>query len=401
MPATFLAICACLILALPGRIESQPVSYSLQSLEGSKTPLITKSHPASAGNQYGYEGGIVFKYEDAYHMFVTEMFGSPLHVPTRTGHWRSADGLLWERLGEVETSGRPTDAGCSSTYPQPVWSPIPMYNDKEGRWNLFYLVYSCIPVGNKNGKVLRAVANTAGPGGLHGPYTDAGTLLAYDNLKESWEGSQGISSFYPFAVNGKYYAFYGSADGATHWESGIATTDSLAGAWTRYAGTSDMLTFSENPLVTRMEDGNYLCVFDAISMDGFKSIGYAYSLDGIHWTQKTVNLSVDWVAINIGAGGDIRTPQSLIDEGNGVFTVFFSGKNSANGYFEVGRVKLKLTKTGTTALLTGSHSEAQGGPQTRVPGEILFREQSGTFHNYLGRRVDYRTFPFQTQPLLP
>jgi hypothetical protein len=77
--------------------------------------------------------------------------------------------------------------------------------------------------------------------------------------------------------------------------------------------------FIENPIVTEAPGGGFLVVYDS---EGPDVIGWAYSADGVRW----------------GAGGrlaiqpkpgewakDVRTPLGLVPEGDGRFTLLYTG----------------------------------------------------------------------------
>jgi len=167
---------------------------------------------------------------------------------------------------------------------------MPVYNENEGRWNLFYVGYSTN--GTTNGQVFRAISEKKGRNGLDGPYTDLpGTVLSIrDTAKNKWEGIQGTDSFYPFRVGKKWMAFYGSSDAASYWDVGLAEADSLEGQWRRII-SPPILKLAENPIVRQLDDGSYLAVFDDLTdLQHNDRIGYAWSKDGGNW--KTSYLKI-------------------------------------------------------------------------------------------------------------
>jgi len=136
--------------------------YTLELIEASLTPLIDNNNPGSEGNKRGYEGGTVFMKDGIYHMFVTEEINE--WVGTRTGYWQSKDGIIWERISTIQQSvDKPNDPRNA------VWSPMPIYNNNEDRWNLFYVGYE--KYGQTNGRVFRAISAAKGMDGLAGPYS--------------------------------------------------------------------------------------------------------------------------------------------------------------------------------------------------------------------------------------
>lgn len=309
--------------------------YALELIKGSDSALLGRSNPGSDGNQYGYECGSVFLYRGEYHMFITEMLtGWDL---TRCGHWKSADGLSWKRIGTVLKSiDRPANPRHA------VWSPMPVFNQIQQRWNIFFVGYE--RNGSYHGSVFRACSKQKGYNELEGPYRILkGAVLSFkDASKNSWESSQGADSFYPYNSNGTYYGFYGSSDAATHWDVGLARAAHLAGPWRRVTRQTPVFTFCENPIVTTLPDGVKFCVFDdlAHSITRCHSIGYGYSTNGIDWVQKYLSVPMPPWAICI------RTPLSFIPEGNHAYMIYFTAwTRSGQARFEkVGRMKVRLIR---------------------------------------------------------
>jgi hypothetical protein len=224
---------------------------------------------------------------------------------------------------------------------------MPFYNDNEGRWNMFYVGYEAH--GSWNGRIFRAVSEAGGKDGLAGPYTDVpGTVLSYtDSLKDPWEGRQGAAAFYVYRAGPKWYGFYASGDSRTRWDEGLAVADSLAGRWRRDENPNPVLTYAENPIVVQLEDGAFFCVFDdiahghftdnAITGESSSTIGYAYSIDGVHWSQRTLSMPKPSWASNI------RTPQSFIHVSGDQYWVYFTA-NTPEGFDCVARIKVRLVK---------------------------------------------------------
>src|SRR5262249_4577370 len=155
------------------------------------------------------------------------------------------------------------------------WSPMPVYNAKEGRWNLFYVAYQAAPdtprewLTNHEGRIWRAVSKTRGMGGIDGPYEDASVVMQRGANSDPWEGLQGTDSFFPYAIGDKWFAFYGSAHTETlpisSWQVGLAWAPELAGPWTRCTELNPSKVeprFIENPIVTQLDDGTFVAVYD-------------------------------------------------------------------------------------------------------------------------------------------
>ncbi len=242
------------------------------------TPVITTRSPGAEGNRYGFEGGRVVKVDGTYHLFTTEMVADPMWVKTRFGHWTSRDRLAWTRVATVrESSGEFEGKDPRAA----LWSPLPVWDPGEGRWNLFYVAYRAMPTDgtrfllNHAGEIWRAVSRTAGPQGIRGPFEDIGVIMRPGPDSLSWEGLQGTDSFFPWSVDGRWRAFYGSARTETrpigHWLVGPAEAPSLAGPWRRLRedNPAPLATrFIENPIVTEVPGGGWLAVYDSDAVDG-------------------------------------------------------------------------------------------------------------------------------------
>lgn len=299
------------------------------------SPVLTTSSAGAEGNKYGFEGGRVIKIDDVYHLFTSEMVGDPHWVKMKLGHWISRDRLHWQRLGTLlESSGDFTGKDHRAA----LWAPMPVYNQKEGRWDLFYVAYQSAPntphewLGNYEGRIWRAVSQTPGPGGIGGPYKDAGIILERGKNSDPWEGLQGTDSIFPYQVGNTWYGFYGSCHTESlpisKWQVGLVSAPDLAGPWTRVTGLNPLKVeprFIENPIVNRLADGTYVAVYDN---DKEHAIGYTFSIDGIHWSAGQ-NLVVQkgngiWAT-------EIRTPLGLVDEGGDKFTLFYTAYDKVLG----------------------------------------------------------------------
>ncbi len=354
MLAVFLTLAANAV-ALAAEHSSPAVdggARSLQIIEQFAAPVLSHGMPGTEGNRHGFEGGCVLKLDNAYHLFVSEMVDDPFWVKMKLAHWSSPDGRKWQRLSTLmESSGN-----YDGTDPRAaVWAPMPVYSAPEERWNLFYVAYRCAPdppdrwLTNHEGRIWRAVSQTPGPGGYGGPYRDSGIVLEPGAASDAWEGLQGTDSFFPFRAGDRWLAFYGSANTQEKqigkWQVGLAEATSLAGTWKRLSATNpvalDPQLGVENPVVTRLQDGTYMAVFDVI-LRGDR-LGYTTSPDGLHWSPAqhlVLDSAQSWVS-------DLRTPLGLIDEGGDHFTLHYTGYSDLPGvgkYGSLGVLRLKLVR---------------------------------------------------------
>jgi len=298
-------------------------------------PILTVRSTGAEGNKYGFEGGRVLKIHGTYHLFTSEMVGDPHWVKMKLAHWVSRDRAHWQRLGTLlESSGDFTGKDPRAA----LWSPLPVYDPKEGRWDLFYVAYQAAPdtahewLTNHEGRVWRAVSQTPGPDGIGGPYQDAGVILQRGKDSDSWEGLQGTDSFFPYSLDDRWCAFYGSAHTESLpislWQVGLATAPDLSGPWTRSTQFNPLKVeprFIENPIVSRLADGTYVAVYDTKEAN---SIGYTFSSDGIHWSAG------QHLLVQSGKGvwsNDVRTPLGLVEEGKDTFTLFYTANEKVDG----------------------------------------------------------------------
>ena len=297
--------------------------------------VLTIKSSGAEGNKYGFEGGRVLRVNGSYHLFTSEMIGDPHWVKMKLAHWVSQDRLHWKRLVTLaESSGDFTGKDPRAA----LWSPLPVYNPTEHRWNLFYVAYQAAPdtarlwLTNHEGRIWRAVSNTPGVDGIGGPYTDAGVILQRDRDSDAWEGLQGTDSFFPYKVGEQWYALYGSAHTEklpiALWQVGLAKAPELAGPWVRCTDRNPLKVekrFIENPIVTKLEDGTYVAVYDT---DEPNAIGYTLSPDGVHWS------SGQHLLVQEGKGvwaTEVRTPLGLIPEGKNSFTLFYTANEKVSG----------------------------------------------------------------------
>ncbi len=356
--------CLALLSLFPAAVPVFAADRELVVTRQFDSPVLTVRSSGAEGNKYGFEGGRVVKLDGVYHLFTSEMIGDPHWVRMKLAHWISRDGMHWQRVGTLRaSSGDFTGADPRAA----LWSPIPIFDPGYNRWNLFYVAYRAAPdtprqwLTNHEGQIWRAVSQKPGIAGIGGPYRDVGVVLHRGKNSDPWEGLQGTDSFFPYLVGDNWYALYGSARTESLpislWQVGLARASQLAGPWTRCSQLNPLKvepSFIENPIVSRLADGSFVAVYDDHRPN---SIGYSFSKDGIHWSTG--------LQLTVQSGGgvwasEVRTPLGLIDEGNGSFTLFYSGNEKipgaqadANGITmtpgAVGLVEVKLQQTESVA----------------------------------------------------
>ena len=238
-----------------------------------ENPVMTVDSPGAEGNKYGFEGGRVLELGATYHLFVSEICCEPFSVKMKLAHWTSQDRLHWKRISTLfESSGEFEGKDARAA----LWAPMPIYNEKEGRWNLFYVAYRAAPNtktqyrANHEGRIWRAVSKVGGREGIGGPYEDVGVVLEPGPESQPWEGLQGTDSFFPYEVDGRWYGFYGSAQTEKLpiklWGVGLASAPRTGGALEKASARKPLpieKVFMENPIVTKLVDGTCVAVYDS------------------------------------------------------------------------------------------------------------------------------------------
>lgn len=325
--------------------QTQKPEIYFEILRGSDKPLLHAGSPDCKTIKYGIEGGTVIQLNGYYHLFTAEMLGEPKFVKMALGYWKSKDGVDWKRIKSIFES----DGDFTGTSPRAaLWSPMPFFNTKENRWNLFYVGYRSKPntdsawFNNYDGRVYRAVAVKPGKKEIGGPYKDKEVVLAPGKDSDQWEGLQGVDSYYIYQVKSEWYAFYGSAKTefmpCKYWGVGLAKAPSMAGPWRRCSEMNPVdfnINFAENPIVTQLESGLYVALFDR----GGPGIGFATSKDGIKWSScetlfPETKISKWWERM--------RTPLCLIHEPDGTYTIFFTAFANEGFYGSLGSINVKI-----------------------------------------------------------
>lgn len=325
----WVVVAAALLVAGP----PAPSTPKLVLVESHPQPVLTVRTPGAQGNKYGFEGGRVVKVGRTYHLFTSEMIDDPIWVKMRLAHWRSDDRLHWTRVATLfESSGEFAGTDPRASF----WSPLPVYDDGDGRWNLFYVAYHAEPNTpqqfrmNEKGRIWRAVSQTKGRDGIAGPYRDVNVVMQPGPESEPWEGLQGADSFFPYKVGNRWLALYGSANTESvpirHWRVGLASAPAIGGPWIRRHGPNLPIepTFIENPIVETLPDGTYAAVYDT-STDA-DAIGFTWSRDGLEWSPGQA------LVVQPSKGKwapEVRTPLGLVAEGDGTYTVFYTGFEQA------------------------------------------------------------------------
>jgi hypothetical protein len=296
-------------------------------------PILDDRSPGAEHIRYGYEGGRALKDRHGVtHIFCAEVSSPPVAVGTHLAHWRSADGIRFERVSTLfQSSGDFTGQDPRGS----LYAPMPIFDQHSDLWRLFYIAYHAAPDNelerrrNHHGRVVHAVSEQPGIDGLAGPYRDVDFALEPGRESDWWEGVQGTDSFFAWPQDGRWLAFYGS-NMSQYWSParpkkkwygvGLAEAASLTGPWQRLREHNPVQfndRFIENPIVTPLDGGGYLAVYDG----GSDAFCYASSPDGLHWSREQ---RIPWDGMKPEWFKHPRTPLGLVPEGDGRFTMYYT-----------------------------------------------------------------------------
>ena len=129
------------------------------------------------------------------------------------GYWTSRDRLRWTRVATV----RESSAEFAGREPRAaLWSPLPVWDDRDNRWSLFYVACHAAPgdgtrfMLNHHGRIWRALSRVR-LDGIGSVRRRAGDHAAGPRFA-ALEGLQGTDSFFPCGW-ATASALYGSAKG--------------------------------------------------------------------------------------------------------------------------------------------------------------------------------------------
>ena len=348
-------------------------------------PVIGKDTPGAAEIPGGFEGGssvkVVADGKPEYHFF---SHGYPKldWSQSRLEHWVSSDGLKFRRASVLLENYRDEKAGMNHIF----CAPIPFYNDKSERWHLVY----CEFVGpstwtGDSGIIWTAPSQTPGKKGIGGPYDFANrsVLVPKHCAKIGAVAPLAVSSSAPFQVRDGRWAVLVSTDffikdeksGARvqKWPQMLHFSESPLGPFEppKEAVVPPLINptgFIENPMPMKVrgpQSGRdyWVSVFDFLAPEVTpytpKNVfGFSWSEDGVHWPAENgqaVNIDAGLAAGERGwwrGAWSVRTPHQMIEEGDGTYTVYFtggSGEHHWGDFRAVGKVTVRLVEEETTA----------------------------------------------------
>ena len=314
---------------------------SLELVSVSSVPVLGReTHEGIA--RFGFEGGRCVKVDDAYFLFVTELFDTPKTAATRLALWTSNDGEDFARLATLAETNYDWE---DTTHRMSPWAPIPVYDTAVDRWRVFHVGYRRKPGSdqffNMAGRIASLESERSGVAGVSGPYRDTGWVEFADD-SDPWEGTAGQLSFFPFETSEGWAAFFGAndvpksidhavpafeqVDLGVRFRVGLARASTCAGPWTRSSDLNPVLlddTFVENPVVTRIDDSLYIATFDG---GRARELSYSMSSDGLTW-ERARRISLEGAPPSLAVA---RTPLGLIPERDGTFSLYMTAFDGSN-----------------------------------------------------------------------
>lgn len=368
-----------------GKADGQSHRLRLEVVRTLPVPVIGKDTPGAETIPGGFEGGSSVKVmvdgKPEYHFF---SHGYPKldWSQSRLEHWMSSDGVNFRRVGVLLENYRDEKAGMNHIF----CAPIPFYDDKSERWHLVF----CEFVGpstwtGDSGIIWCAESKTPGMTGISGPYDFANrhVLVSKECPKIGTATPVATSSSAPFKVKDGRWAVFVSTDyfikdektGARkqQWPVMLNFAASPLGPFKPpqeavVPPLIDPTGFIENPMPLKVRGPKsgrdyWVTVFDFLAPEVTpytpKNVfGFSWSADGVHWPAENGQ------AVNIDDGladGErgwwrgawaVRTPHQMIDEGDGTYTIYFTG-GSADNFFSafraVGKVTVRVIEEETVA----------------------------------------------------
>ena len=341
----------------------KPTEVGFEVVKLFQEPVITAGDPGTEDNKFGFEGGTCHKVNGTYYIFTTEVFDEPKTAAVRLALWTSDDGLSFKKESVIASTNYDWQ---DTTHRMSPWSPMAVYDPEREVWSVFHVGYrrkaNSTNVFNMSGRIFRYDSEVKGREGIGGPYKE-GDWVNLTGEPDWWEGPGEIVSFYPYKVGNEWWAFYGGNSVPNHIDAtgqeqtetkhifyaGLAkSTDGLTDKWERQYDLNPVQMdpeFIENSVVTKINDNLYINLYDGANEH---AISYSWSEDGITWNPEQLIEFPDapgWIKTT-------RTPLGLIDEGNGIYSLYFTAFDGNNpqrieptwhdGFGHVGLIKVKL-----------------------------------------------------------
>jgi hypothetical protein len=343
-------------------------SLALELLTTEPMPVIDSLNPDALEIPGGFEAGSSLKLtidgETAYYMISSTMETTGVNRwdHMRVEIWISNDGSNWRRHRTLFKPRIDPETGLW----QLTGSPFLFFDESEDRWFVYfnYMAFSGIKPWNTPCLLRRAGAQERGMEGIRGEFEFPGEIVAPSGIAHPTD-AEASSISPPFkAADGKWYAFLGGGPEPFNASSGrwwvlIVKAASPKGPFTfipEFAPVPfmDPTGFVENPLPMKFIGPKTGKEYWAIIFNYLKGevttgknseIGFSFSFDGLTWPEENVqiidlreglpNAREEWWRA-------IRVPHQLTDEGNSIYTCFFSAYDKDGEFEGIGKATFRL-----------------------------------------------------------
>lgn len=368
-----------LSLALAGaltiaRAAAPEFSLKLVVVSTLPEPVIGKGTPGAEEFPGGFEGGTTIKVETAgkkrYHQFATGM-GNMDWSENHLEYWVSDDGKDFQRKDVLRHQYVNKETGKTHQ----SLHPYPFFSGAENRWYMIFMEYVVDKQWDgESGKIWCVPSRNNGPEGIEGPWNFDERYEFVPKQCAPFNNSIPVatSTSSPFQVKDGRWAVLVSTNyyenGLQRWPVMLHFSEQQKGPFlpAKEAVSPPMIEptgYVENALVMKVKGpasgrDYWVAVFDFLAPEVAhyqpgSVFGFSYSEDGIHWPKEHGQ------AVNINDGltpgqqgwwrnqWAVRTPHQLVDEGNGTYSVFFTGATTDDyfkGFRAMGKTTVRLVE---------------------------------------------------------
>lgn len=368
--------------AMGAKEESTPETrrLRLQVLRALPEPVIDSRTTGAEQIPGGFEAGTTVKVtiggKPEYHFF-SHSYQTLDWSRSQADHWVSRDGTKWQHGGALLTPHADEKTGMWCTYGHPT----PFYVEGEKQWYMFYSTFRDSRMGwvPHNTAVYSARSKVRGLRGIYGPWDFPGTLAFTPGVSSPHSNMVAVSISSPFQVkDGRWAIFFCPSIGEGHptpmpsatqrWPVALSFGPAPTGPFRCVEPCEpvpmiDPPDLTENVLVIKVRGPRtgreyWVAVFDFLAPEvtAFEPknvFGFSWSDDGAHWPKdhgQAVNIDEGLAAGERGwwrGAWAVRTPHQMIEEGDGTYTVFFTGSTRDDyfaGFRAVGMLTVKLVE---------------------------------------------------------
>lgn len=350
----------------------QTARLKLEVINTLPKPVISKETPGAEKIPGGFEGGssarVLIDGKPQYHFFAHSYPGLTWHR-SQLDHWVSDDGRQFRHARVLQEDHDDKAAGKKYVYT----APVPFYVEEEKRWYLSYGEFAG-SIGKswdpRTGTMYCAPSSVVGPAGISGPFDFA---KKRELVSTQANGRRPVSNGNPFQLQDNRWAVMVCPDNIVIKEFGrysilLSFAQSQLGPFTAtqepvMAPLIEPTGYIENPMVTKVKGPKsgrdyWVAVFDFLGPElanytPKNVFGFSWSEDGVHWPREHGQAVLIDDGLPKGetgwwqGKGAVRTPHQMLDEGDGTYTIFFTGATHED-YFKdfraVGKLRVRVVE---------------------------------------------------------